>query len=153
MAEAYLKFRVSTKTEKLPRAHMGLIAGYLRANHAQILTPLGVLSLLAMARTTEHSEQMLGHNGRLPRLQGDDVVNGQVGGRSTCKAPRELLAHLAAQLAPCRVSVGTPPNWAIAFTLALRDNLIGAGLATVAHSLQDAAGQASPGEAQGHLSP
>jgi hypothetical protein len=29
----------------------------------------------------------------------------------------------------------------------LRDNLIGAGLATVAHSLQNAAGQASTGEA------
>ena len=126
---------------------MGLIAGYLRANHAQILTPLGMLSLLAMARTAEHGEQVLGHHGGLPRLQGDDVVNGQVSGRSTCEAPRELLAHLAAQLAPCRVSIGAAPNWAIAFTLALGDDLIGAGLATVAHSLQDAASQASPGEA------
>ena len=76
MAEAYLKFRVSTKTEKLPRAHMGLIAGYLKGNHAQIMTPLGMLSLLAMARTTEHGEQVLGHYGRLPRQERHDVVNG-----------------------------------------------------------------------------
>jgi hypothetical protein len=76
MAEAYLKFGVSTKTEKLPPAHMGLIAGYLKGNHAQILTPLGVLRLLAVARTAEHGEHVLGHHGRLPRQERHDVVNG-----------------------------------------------------------------------------
>lgn len=90
---------------------------------------------------------MLGHHGRLPRLKWCDVVNGQVSGRSTCEAPRELFTHLTAQLAPLRVSVGAAPDWPVSLTLSLRHDLIGAGLATVADALQDSAGQARTGEA------
>jgi hypothetical protein len=90
---------------------------------------------------------MFRNHGRLPRLKGCDVVNGQVSGRSTCEAPRKLFAHLTAQLAPRRVSVWAAPYWAVSLLLPLRDDLIGAGLAAIAHALQDAAGQASTGEA------
>ncbi len=75
------------------------------------------------------------------------MINGQVSRRSTCEAPRELFAHLTAQLAPCRVSVGAAPDWPVSLALPLRDDLVGAGLATVADALQDAAGQARTGEA------
>jgi hypothetical protein len=90
---------------------------------------------------------MFWNYGRLPRLQRRNVVNGQVSRRSTCEAPRELFAHLTAQLSPSRVSVGAAPDWPVSLTLALGDDLVGAGLATVADALQDAAGQACTGEA------
>jgi hypothetical protein len=106
-----------------------------------------VLSFSAVAGSAQHGKQVLGHHGRLPWLQRRDVVNGQVSGRLACEAPRELFAHLTAQLAPSRVSVGAAPNWPVSLTLSLRHDLIGAGLATVADALQDAAGQARTGEA------
>jgi hypothetical protein len=90
---------------------------------------------------------VLGHHGRLPRLQRRDVINGEVSRRSTCEAPRELFTHLTAQLAPSRVGVWAAPDWPVSLTLSLRDDLVGAGLATVADALQDAAAQARAGEA------
>jgi len=72
-------------------------------------------------------------------MQGRDVVNSEVSRRSTCEAPRKLFAHLAAQLAPSGVSVRAAPDWRVSLALSLRDDFVGAGLATVADSLQDAA--------------